>query len=62
MDQKEYRQARFAAPPGACSVILVRHGESRAARPGEPFPWSMAKETLNSHQMVAPRQLELANG
>ena len=38
MDQKEYRQARFAAPPGACSVILVRHGESRAARPGEPFP------------------------
>ena len=38
MDQKEYRQARFAAPPGACSVVLVRHGESRAARPGEPFP------------------------
>ena len=38
MNQQEYRQARFAAPPGACSVILVRHGESSAARPGEPFP------------------------
>ena len=38
MSQTEYRQARFTAPPGACAMILVRHGESRAAKPGEPFP------------------------
>ena len=34
----EYRQHRFQAPPGACEVLLVRHGESAPARPGEPFP------------------------
>jgi probable phosphoglycerate mutase len=32
---KEYPQNRFEVPPGACEVILVRHGESEAARPGE---------------------------
>jgi 2,3-bisphosphoglycerate-dependent phosphoglycerate mutase len=32
---REYRQNRFVAPPGACSVILVRHGETEAVRPGE---------------------------
>lgn len=32
---QEYRQNRFVAPPGACQIILVRHGESEAARPGE---------------------------
>lgn len=35
---KEYRQQRFSRPPGATEVLLVRHGESRAALPGEPFP------------------------
>ncbi len=35
---KEYRQHRFEPPAGAVEVILVRHGESRAARPEEPFP------------------------
>ena len=35
---KEYRQHRFEKPVGAVDVILVRHGESRAARPEEPFP------------------------
>jgi probable phosphoglycerate mutase len=34
----EYRQHRFAAPDGACEVLLVRHGESAPARPDEPFP------------------------
>lgn len=33
----EYRQARFARPPGATEVLLVRHGESAPARPDEPF-------------------------
>ncbi|MBI2709438.1 MAG: histidine phosphatase family protein [Actinobacteria bacterium] len=35
---REYRQARFTPPPGACEVLLVRHGESEPARPEEPFP------------------------
>lgn len=34
----EYRQARFLRPPGACEIILVRHGESAPAIPGQPFP------------------------
>ena len=35
---REYRQARFARPPGATEILLVRHGESRAATPEDPFP------------------------
>lgn len=31
------RQARFERPPGATEVVLVRHGESMAAVPGESF-------------------------
>jgi probable phosphoglycerate mutase len=34
----EYRQARFAPPPGATVLLLVRHGESAPARIGDPFP------------------------
>ncbi|MEM9669355.1 MAG: histidine phosphatase family protein [Pseudomonadota bacterium] len=36
--QKEYRQKSFQAPPGALSLLLVRHGESEAAIPGKSFP------------------------
>jgi probable phosphoglycerate mutase len=32
-----FRQHQFTAPPGATTVLLVRHGESAPARPGEPF-------------------------
>jgi probable phosphoglycerate mutase len=32
------RQSRFTAPPGATTVLLVRHGESEAAHPDRPFP------------------------
>lgn len=32
------RQARFLAPPGATTILLVRHGESAAAHPDRPFP------------------------
>ncbi|MCB1644356.1 MAG: histidine phosphatase family protein [Pseudomonadales bacterium] len=35
---KEYRQHKFTLPPGATRIILVRHGESRAASPDNPFP------------------------
>ena len=34
----EVRQLRFARPPGAAELLLVRHGESAAAVEGEPFP------------------------
>ncbi len=37
-DQTEYRQHRFTAPPGATELLVVRHGESAPARPGERFP------------------------
>lgn len=33
----EHRQIRFVAPPGACRILLVRHGESAAFVEGEPF-------------------------
>jgi probable phosphoglycerate mutase len=33
-----YRQLRFVRPIGATEIVLVRHGETVAARPDEPFP------------------------
>ncbi|HLX51945.1 MAG TPA: histidine phosphatase family protein [Streptosporangiaceae bacterium] len=33
-----YRQLRFTPPPGSTEFLLIRHGESERARPGEPFP------------------------
>ena len=33
-----FRQFRFEAPPGATTVVLVRHGESAPAHPDRPFP------------------------
>ncbi len=33
----EYRQLRFAPPPGATVVLLVRHGESEALDDDRPF-------------------------
>lgn len=32
-----YRQLRFAAPPDATEVLLIRHGESEPAVDGSPF-------------------------
>lgn len=37
-EPQEYRQHRYAAPPGATEVLLVRHGESQPADPAQPFP------------------------
>ena len=37
-DDTEYHQVRFTAPPGATELFLVRHGQSKAARPSAPFP------------------------
>jgi 2,3-bisphosphoglycerate-dependent phosphoglycerate mutase len=33
-----FRQVRYVPPAGATTVLLLRHGESAAARPEEPFP------------------------
>ena len=35
---REYRQTGFQRPPGATEILLVRHGESRAATADNPFP------------------------
>jgi 2,3-bisphosphoglycerate-dependent phosphoglycerate mutase len=35
---REYPQSRFQRPPGACELLLVRHGESAPAREDRPFP------------------------
>ncbi len=37
-ETKEYRQHSYTPPPGATEILLVRHGESRAASPENPFP------------------------
>jgi len=34
----EYRQKRFERPAGATEILLIRHGESRAATADNPFP------------------------
>lgn len=34
---QRFRQSRFVRPPGACELILVRHGESQPADPDHPF-------------------------
>jgi probable phosphoglycerate mutase len=36
--KKTFRQTRFIRPPGATEILLVRHGESRAASADNPFP------------------------
>jgi probable phosphoglycerate mutase len=58
----EYRQARFTPPPGATVLLLVRHGESAAARMGDPFPLvdghgdpELAPDGLAQAQRVADR-------
>jgi probable phosphoglycerate mutase len=38
MVDEEYPQPRFAPPAGATEILLIRHGESAAARMDEPFP------------------------
>ncbi|MCX7567434.1 histidine phosphatase family protein [Sulfitobacter sp. F26169L] len=34
----EARQHRFEPPQGACDILLIRHGETQAAKRGEMFP------------------------
>jgi 2,3-bisphosphoglycerate-dependent phosphoglycerate mutase len=37
-ETREFRQSRFSPPPGACEILLVRHGESAPHVEGERFP------------------------
>lgn len=37
MAPKEFRQLRFSPPAGSTQIVLVRHGESAAHVPGQPF-------------------------
>jgi len=37
VDPKRYRQHRYAPPPGATEILLVRHGESQPVDPERPF-------------------------
>jgi hypothetical protein len=36
-ETREFRQARFTPPSGACEILLVRHGESAPAVEGASF-------------------------
>jgi 2,3-bisphosphoglycerate-dependent phosphoglycerate mutase len=36
-EPRRFPQARFAPPPGACELLLVRHGQSEDAVEGKPF-------------------------
>ena len=60
--QSGYRQPRFTPPPGACEILLVRHGESQPAYPGRPFPLTdgradpeLAPEGAGQAERVAQR-------
>ncbi len=37
-ETKVYRQTKFVRPAGATEILLIRHGESRAATEDNPFP------------------------
>lgn len=37
-ERREFRQSRFRRPPGACEILLVRHGESAPYEEGVPHP------------------------
>lgn len=61
-DLVEYRQVRFAAPAGAATLLLFRHGESAPVRPGVPIPDldgqddpQLAPEGLEQAERIAAR-------
>ncbi|WP_158963553.1 histidine phosphatase family protein [Chachezhania sediminis] len=42
-ETKEYHQTKYAPPAGACDMLLIRHGRTMPAIPGESF------ETIDGH-------------
>ena len=57
-EQEGIRQHRFTAPPGATTVLVVRHGESAAEVPGRPFELRDGHGDPELHP-VGVRQAEL---
>ena len=55
-EQEVYRQYRFALPPGATDLLIVRHGESAPARLDEPAP----RKDGHSDPELAPEGVEQA--
>jgi probable phosphoglycerate mutase len=53
-----FRQHRFEVPPGATTVLVVRHGESAPAHPDRPFPLRDGHGDPELHP-VGRRQAEL---
>lgn len=57
---RTYRQSRFVRPPGACEIILVRHGESQPADPDQPFPLVDGQGDPPLHEPDGVEQARLA--
>jgi probable phosphoglycerate mutase len=62
---REFRQHRFTPPPGACEILLVRHGESMPHVEGQPFALvdghgdpELAPEGREQAELVAERLAE----
>lgn len=61
-EARQFRQHRFVPPPGACEILLVRHGESSPHLEGEPFTLvdghgdpALAPEGHEQAELVAER-------
>lgn len=61
-EPRQFRQHRFVPPPGACEILLVRHGESAPHVEGTEFPLvdghgdpPLAPEGREQAELVAER-------
>jgi len=59
---RQFRQHRFVPPPGACEMLIVRHGESEPMMEGQPLPLmeghgdpALAVEGLEQAERIADR-------
>lgn len=59
---RQFRQHRFAPPPGACEILVVRHGESEPMTEGHALPLkdghgdpALAVEGLEQAEQIADR-------
>jgi probable phosphoglycerate mutase len=49
---------RYEVPADAADILLIRHGESRAAEPGEPFPFVDGHGDPELHPTVGHEQAQ----
>jgi probable phosphoglycerate mutase len=66
-ETREFRQTRFAPPPGACEILLVRHGESAPHVEGEAFPLVSGHgdpplDPVGEHQAILAAQRLIETG